>query len=82
MESSRIIYMKCNRYDASKFNSSVQTTIAGGRLDWIMLLFSWKNIAQSSQNLKPLRILNILPSNPKLTPGHFEDQCTFLEKKC
>jgi len=49
-------------YDASgKFNSSLQTTDCRGRLDWIMLLFSWKYIAQSSPNLKPLRILNILP---------------------
>lgn len=55
------------------------------RLDWIMVLFSWKKyctVWNSFQNLKPLCNLNIFPTNPKVTPGHFEHQREFLEKKC
>ncbi len=33
----------------------------------------------SSENLKPLRILNIFHTNPNFTPGRFEDQHNFLE---
>ncbi len=46
------------------------------RLDWIMVVFMEE---YSSENLKPLRILNIFHTNPNFTPGRFEDQHNFLE---
>ncbi len=63
----------------------METTLLGGGglfcdfrrgLDWIMVVFMEE---YSSENVKPLRILNLFPTNPKFTPGRFEDQHNFLE---
>ncbi len=52
------------------------------RLDYgVVFMEEYCTVWNSSEKLKPLRILNIFPTNPKFTPGRFEDQRDFLEGK-